>query len=123
MRIAFDPGAVNFLGPALRRARTRSRDKLTQEQLAARLQVFGLDLDRTAISRIESQKRAISDIELFCILKALRIDLQRLFEIFHQPIKGLVNYRQIDLVDDPIELVADPVPPRKSRQPSVPRVP
>ena len=42
----------------------RKQKKLSQEELAARLQVAGVDLDQKAISRIECEKRFLADSEL-----------------------------------------------------------
>jgi len=41
----------------------RKLKNLTQEELAAKLNVLGLSIDRPMISRIECQSREITDIE------------------------------------------------------------
>ena len=46
---------------------------VSQNDLAALLQVNGLDLDKNAIQRIECGKRFITDIELKAIAKALDV--------------------------------------------------
>ena len=69
----------NVVGPHIREARYRAGQKVTQQQLAARLQTLGLDLDRTAISKIESGRRPITDIEIIAICKALGIKVANLF--------------------------------------------
>lgn len=69
----------NIVGPRVREARYRSGQKMTQEQLAARLQTLGVDLDRTAISKIEAGKRPVTDTEIIGICKALGIEVATLF--------------------------------------------
>ena len=43
---------------------TREREKLSQEQLAAKLQLAGLNITQKAVSRMETGKRVIADYEL-----------------------------------------------------------
>ncbi len=69
----------NVVGPRIREARYRSGQKITQEQLAARLQSLGIDIDRTAISKIESGRRPITDLEIVGICKALGLRVATLF--------------------------------------------
>ena len=69
----------NVMGPRIREARRRGGQKVTQEELAARLQALGVDLDRTAISKIESGKRPVMDSEIVGISKALRVKVAWLF--------------------------------------------
>lgn len=69
----------NVVGPRIREARYRGGGKITQEQLAARLQSLGIDLDRTAISKIENGRRPVTDAEIVAICKALDISVAFLF--------------------------------------------
>lgn len=57
----------------------KQHPKMTQEELTARLQVLGLRIDRTALSRIESGERILSDIEVACFASALKVPLDFLF--------------------------------------------
>lgn len=43
---------------------TRERENLSQEQLAAKLQLAGLNITQKAVSRMETDKRVIADYEL-----------------------------------------------------------
>ena len=61
----------NLIGARLRRFRHSQRPRLTQRGLAARLQVEGLNLDRVAISKIETGYRIVTDVELLAIARAL----------------------------------------------------
>ena len=69
----------NVVGVRIREARYRGGQKITQQELAARLQTLGLDIDRTAISKIESGRRPITDVEIIAICKALDIKVVTLF--------------------------------------------
>ena len=59
------------------RARRMER-RLTQDQLAAKLQVNGYDLTRGAIAKIESGQRHIYLFELKAIKEVLRVDFDDL---------------------------------------------
>lgn len=63
----------NLAGPRVRQARRSHVPKLTQADVAAQLQVRGVDLDRSAITRIERQQRAVTDIELAALASALGV--------------------------------------------------
>ncbi len=69
----------NVVGPRIREARYRSGQKVTQQELASRLQTLGVDLDRTAISKIEAGRRPVTDMEIIGICKALGINVATLF--------------------------------------------
>ena len=57
-------------------ARYRKELRISQRELADRLQLIGLDIDKNAIQRIESGQRFVTDIEL----KALGTVLDRTLE-------------------------------------------
>ena len=57
----------------------RKKAGLSQEELAARIQVAGLDLTQKAISRIETGDRIVADYELPYLADALHVDLAALF--------------------------------------------
>lgn len=52
-------------------ARMRKEMKISQRELADRLQLHGLDVDKNAIQRIEAGKRFVTDIELLALSKVL----------------------------------------------------
>ncbi len=52
-------------------AKFRKEMSISQRELADRLQVAGLDVDKNAIQRIESGKRFVTDIELIALSKVL----------------------------------------------------
>lgn len=74
----------NICGKQIYRIRAGLYDsrhkKISQETLAARLQVSGLDMDRTIISKIESGARALKDFEIITFAQVLNVPVQVLFE-------------------------------------------
>jgi len=63
----------NVVGPRLRQARKLARPPLSQVDLAARLQVLGLKIDQSAISKIEQGSRPVLDVEVVALAKALKV--------------------------------------------------
>ncbi|MDR1281863.1 MAG: helix-turn-helix domain-containing protein [Opitutaceae bacterium] len=62
----------NLIGPQVRALRWKRR--LTQEALAAQLQVAGaIGLDRVKLAKIESQIRSVFDYELLAIAHVLGV--------------------------------------------------
>ena len=70
----------NVVGPRIREARYWRGRKTSQEELAARLQAMGVDIDQTALSRIENGDRQVTDIEILAVCKALSINVAELFK-------------------------------------------
>ena len=68
----------NIIGSRVRKARKESR--VTQMELAARLQVLGITIDRSGIAKLESGRRPASDIEVAAIAKVLKVSIPWLFE-------------------------------------------
>jgi transcriptional regulator with XRE-family HTH domain len=58
----------------------RKQKEITQEQLAARLNVQGIEIDRPMISKIEIQTREILDYEIKGIATALGVTIEDLFK-------------------------------------------
>ena len=63
----------NIIGERVRLARERARPFITQADLAARLQVEGLRVERVTISKIETGYREVTDVEALAIAKALGV--------------------------------------------------
>lgn len=59
-------------------ASVRKNLKLSQRELADRLQLFGLDVDKNAVQRIEAGKRFVTDIELVALSHVLNISFTEL---------------------------------------------
>lgn len=62
-------------------AKYRKALNISQRELADRLQLYGLDVDKNAIQRIECGKRFVTDIELVSLSKVLKKDFKDLLEI------------------------------------------
>ncbi|MDG5855261.1 helix-turn-helix domain-containing protein [Clostridium beijerinckii] len=67
----------NIIGKKVRAIRISK--KLTQEELTARIQVKGLNIDRPMLSRIETDSREVYDFEVKAIAEALDISVDELF--------------------------------------------
>ncbi len=63
----------NLISKRLRQARENSNPIITQEDLAARLQLLGIYLDATMLSKIEQNKRRVYDVELVAIAQTLKV--------------------------------------------------
>ena len=61
--------------------RLREREKLTQEQLSARLQTNGCDITRSALAKIEVGQRHIYADEIILFKKLLRAEYEELFTL------------------------------------------
>lgn len=69
----------NIVGPTVRRLRMSERTAITQEDLAGRLAALEIQIDRSALARIESGQRLVKDIEVAGLAAALRVPIERLF--------------------------------------------
>lgn len=69
-----------MIGPSIRAARLRLKPAVSQSDLAARLAVAGIDVDRPTITRIENGERYLRDYEIAAIAKVLRVSIESLFE-------------------------------------------
>ena len=56
----------------------RRAARLSQEELAAKVQLAGLDLTQKAVSRIETGDRVVADYELLYLAQALQVSVQDL---------------------------------------------
>lgn len=70
----------NYCGEKIAQLRMDLKPKCSQRQLAEKLQLIGIDMDKNAIQRIESGKRFITDIELIAFCKVFDISPNDLFE-------------------------------------------
>ena len=61
-------------------AARRKELKISQRELADRLQISGLDVDKNAIQRLEAGKRFVTDIELIYRANVLGIDVKVLLQ-------------------------------------------
>jgi len=61
-------------------ANFRKKLKISQREIADRLQLTGLDVDKNAIQRIECGKRFVTDIEIIALSKVLNCSHAELLE-------------------------------------------
>ena len=73
-------GNKNVIHAQLRRY--RELRKLTQDQVAAKLQVMGVNIDQQALSRIEHNKRMVTDYEFACLCQVLQVSERDLLADF-----------------------------------------
>ena len=78
MKIYDYQGRKNVSGERIRELRIKRR--MSQSELAARLQVESVILERDSISRIESGARFVADYELYIFAKILGVDMMSLVE-------------------------------------------
>lgn len=71
MKIYDYNGKKNICGDRVREARQKQR--ISQSDLAARLQIKGVILERDCISRIEIGTRFVTDYEIIVLAKCLRV--------------------------------------------------
>ena len=74
MKIYDFDGAKNISGDRIHQARTALR--LSQANLAARMQVNGATVEREAISKIETGDRFVTDYELMVFAKVLGVSME-----------------------------------------------
>lgn len=67
-------GKKNVCGNKIREARVIQR--MSQSDLAARLQLEGITLERDSISRIEIGTRFVTDYELMIFAKILKVNIE-----------------------------------------------
>lgn len=58
------------------------KQKVTQSGLAARLRTMRLNIDQQAVSKIERNRRIVTDYAPICICRALRISLEEILADF-----------------------------------------
>ena len=69
----------NIIGNRVREARFSLKPSVSQDDLAGRMAARGVQLDRTAISRIELHDRYVMDYEAAALAKCLGVTVAWLF--------------------------------------------
>lgn len=72
----------NIISERLKQARKEKR--MSQTELAARLQVLNINIDQQMISKIEKNERQVTDYEVACICHCLQLSPQWLLEDFQK---------------------------------------
>ena len=79
MRIYDFNGKKNICGNRVKEARKRLG--LSQDTLAARLQVEGVNIERDSVSRIEIGTRFVADYEILALCKVLGVSAEYLLKL------------------------------------------
>ncbi len=74
MKIYDYNGKKNICGEKIRQARAKKR--LTQDNLAAKMQIEGIIIERDSISRIELGTRFVPDYELPIFARVLNVSIE-----------------------------------------------
>lgn len=69
---------MNQIGPRIRQLREEAG--ITQDQLAARCNLIGLNISRGTLAKIEARVRRITDEEVGLLAKALEVDVSQLYQ-------------------------------------------
>lgn len=72
----------NIISSKLRKL--RKKNKLSQEELAAQMQLLGIDITQPLISKIERNQRFVKDYELAAICHILNISEKELLSEFYE---------------------------------------
>ena len=70
----------NLVGAHVRQARKDAKPPITQLDLVARLQVLGMMIDQSVVSKIESGRRPVFDTEVVALAEALKVSVAWLLE-------------------------------------------
>lgn len=71
-------GNKNIISKRL--ARIRKEKGLSQSDLAAKMQLFNVNIDQQMISKIEKNQRQVTDYELACFCKCLNVPADEMLE-------------------------------------------
>ena len=73
-------GKNNICGNQIYIFRKMHSPKMSQRMLAEKLQLYGIDVDKNAIQRIESGQRFVTDLELYCLAKVFGVSCDELLD-------------------------------------------
>ncbi len=76
MKIIEFRGRKNIISEKL--IKIREQNQLSQQNLATKMQTMGVNIDQQAISKIELNKRIVTDYELMCLCKILNVEVKDL---------------------------------------------
>ena len=80
-KIAYN-GHKNIIYKQLRQY--RKLRGLTQDQLVAKLQTMGVNIDQQMLSKIENDARIVTDYELACLCRVLNVTERELLADFYE---------------------------------------
>lgn len=73
MKLILDTEKRNIAGPRIKTARLENN--MTQQELSIKLETLAIYIDRASISKLEQQKRIITDLELVALSKVLNVSI------------------------------------------------
>ncbi|ODM26956.1 XRE family transcriptional regulator [Clostridium sp. Bc-iso-3] len=79
MKLILDSEQRNIAGSRVKIARLKNN--LTQQELSTKLETLAIYVDRASISKIEQQKRIITDFELVALSQVLNVSVNWLLGI------------------------------------------
>lgn len=65
----------NVVGTRVRQARKLATPQISQIDLVARLQLLGVRIEQSGISKIENGQRPVLDVEVAALAKALKVSV------------------------------------------------
>ncbi len=86
MKIYDYNGKKNICGERIREARVIRR--MSQSDLAARMQIEGITIERDSISRVEIGTRFVADYEIKIFAKVLKVDVVWLLDCAGEADRG-----------------------------------
>lgn len=72
----------NIISDNLRKYRKAAH--LSQEALAAKMQLLGVDINQPLISKIERNERFVKDFELVCFCRVLNVSEHEMLSAFYE---------------------------------------
>ncbi len=70
----------NIVGKRIKEARLKAKPIITQADLSARLEFYGVTLTDSSIGKIEHGASAVTDVQLVAFAKALKVSAAWLLE-------------------------------------------
>lgn len=65
-------------GKNMRRLRLAMKEKMSQQMVAVKLQLLGVDLDRNTIQKMETDKRFVNETEIKALCQVFGVDEEEL---------------------------------------------
>ena len=70
----------NLVGARVKLARKKASPPITQIDLVAHLQIEGMRIDQSGLSKLENGRRPVTDTEIIALAKALKVSVSWLLE-------------------------------------------
>lgn len=80
MKALMPDDSKNIIGARVQAARSRTKPRMTQAQLAEALAEHGVSIDRAGVSKIEIGQRSVYDFEVKAFSKVLGVTLEWLLK-------------------------------------------